>query len=82
MLLQVISVIGAILMLGAYAALQTGVLGRDDRLFHVLNFAGGVLLAWVAIADRRLGFILLEGTWALLSLPGMLRRAPRPPAAT
>lgn len=74
MLLQILSVLGALLVLGAYAALQLGRLGRDDRLFHVLNFLGGVLLAWVAIADRRVGFILLEGSWALLSVPGMLRR--------
>ena len=79
MLLQLISIAGALLVLGAYAALQLSMLGREDRLFHVLNFLGASLLAWVAVVDGRLGFILLEGSWALLSVPGMLRTSPAPP---
>ena len=60
-------------MLIGYAALQTGKLGRDDRLFNLLNFVGSGLLSWVAIADRRWGFIVLEVLWALLSVPPLLR---------
>ena len=77
MLLQFISVAGAVLILAGYAALQRGLLDRDDRLFSVLNFVGSALLAWVAIVDRRVGFIVLEVAWALLSVPGMLRRRRR-----
>jgi hypothetical protein len=32
----------------------------------------------VAVEDRRIGFILLEGAWALLSLPGALRAKREP----
>lgn len=74
MLHQIASVIGALLVLAAYGALQTGRLARETRLFSVLNFVGSALLTWVAIVDQRLGFILLEAVWALLSIPGMLRR--------
>ena len=73
MLMQVISVVGAILILAAYAMLQRGRLSREDRVFNVMNFVGSSLLAWVAIVDRRAGFIALEVAWALLSVPGMLR---------
>ena len=73
MLHQIASVIGALLVLAAYVALQTGRLARETRLFNALNFFGSALLTWVAIVDQRVGFILLEGAWALLSLPGMLR---------
>lgn len=73
MLHQIVSVAGAIMILAAYVALQTGRLGREDRLFHALNFFGSALLTWVAVVDRRVGFILLEAIWALLSLPGTLR---------
>jgi hypothetical protein len=75
---QVVSVTGAVMILLGYAALQRGTLGRDDRLFNLLNLVGSSLLAWVAIVDRRWGFILLEVIWALLSLPPLLRRKRAP----
>jgi hypothetical protein len=73
MLFQAMSLLDALLVLGAYLALQRGWLVSDDRLFNLLNVVGAGLLTWVAVEDRRLGFILLEGTWALLSLPGAIR---------
>ena len=78
---QLISVVGALMVLAAYAAYQRGRLGRDDVLYNLLNVVGPALLTWVAVVDRRWGFILVEGAWALLSVPGMLRR-PEPRAAT
>ncbi len=73
MIYQAISLLGAILVLSGYVALQRRWLAGDDRLFNLLNFAGAGLLTWVAVVDRRIGFILLEGAWALLSLPGVIR---------
>jgi hypothetical protein len=77
---QVASVVGAACILVAYALLQMGKLGRETRLFNALNFIGSSILAWIAIVDRRVGFIILEVVWALISLPGLLR-APRPTPA-
>jgi drug/metabolite transporter (DMT)-like permease len=82
MLNQLIAGLGAALVLGAYLALQRGWLAREDRSYNALNFVGAALLTWVALEDRRWGFIVLEGAWALLSVPGMLRRGDRtPPSA-
>lgn len=78
MLYQLISLGGAAMILAAYVALQRGRMTKDDRLFNALNFVGSALLTWVAVVDHRLGFIALEGTWALLSLWPLLR--PRRPA--
>lgn len=74
---QAVAVVGALLVLSAYVALQTGRLGRETRTFSALNFFGSALLTWVAVLDGRWGFILLEGAWALISAPGMLRKATR-----
>lgn len=74
MLYQIISIIGALLILAGYVSLQLGWMGRENRWFNVVNFVGSALLAWVAIVDWRVGFILLESAWAVLSIPGMIRR--------
>jgi hypothetical protein len=74
MLQQIVSLVGAALILVAYAALQLGRLRQQGRLFNAMNFVGSGLLTWVAVENQQLGFILLEGSWALLSLPGTLRR--------
>ena len=75
MLNQVLSIVGSLLVLGGYFALQRGHLTSASRAFSALNFFGAGLMTWVAVAEWQIGFILLEGTWALLSLPGLLRRA-------
>lgn len=71
---QIVSVGGAVLVLIGYMGLQRGWMSREDRSFNLLNLIGSALLAWIAIADKRWGFILLELAWALLSLPPLLRR--------
>lgn len=74
MLFQTMSVIGAIMVLAAFASSQSGKLSRTDVSYNLLNLVGSTLLTVVAVVDQRLGFILLEGAWALLSIPPLLRR--------
>ena len=78
---QLLSLAGALLVLIPFVALQLGRMEREDVAFNLLNFAGSTLLAWVAIADHRLGFILLEVVWALFSLLPLVRRRAAPPSA-
>jgi hypothetical protein len=66
---QSLSLIGALLILVAYGANQRGTLDRRHVSYNLLNLFGSACLAWVAIADRRAGFIILECAWALLSIP-------------
>ena len=73
MLYQLVSVAGAVLILVGYAGLQMGWMERQDRWFNLVNLVGSALLAWVAIVDHRIGFILLETIWALLSIPPLVR---------
>jgi hypothetical protein len=78
-LYQIISVVGAVMILVAYAGNQRGWMGRESAWYNLLNLVGSGLLAWIAIRDRRVGFIFLETAWALLSIPPLLaiRRGPR-----
>lgn len=75
---QLISLVGAILILAAYLSLQRGWMRREERLFNAINLVGSILLTYSAVRNWNVGFIVLEGSWALLSIPGTLRprRAP------
>ena len=71
-MLQIISVLGALAILGAYAASQFGLVDTSKLSYQVANFLGSAALAVVAVIDWQLGFILLEGAWALMSLWGIV----------
>ena len=73
MLYQLLSLVGAALILLGFAGLQLGRLRREGAVFSLMNFVGSSLLSVVAIQDRRLGFIILEAAWALLSLIPLVR---------
>ncbi len=64
---QVIQIIGALIILGAFAASQLGEMPTDSRLYLLLNLVGSAILAVLAVVEGQLGFILLEGVWAIVS---------------
>lgn len=71
-MLQLISVLGALAILAAYAANLFGFIQPSNLWYSVANFLGAAVLTVVAVVDRQLGFLLLEGTWALVSLWGIV----------
>lgn len=72
-LLQAVSVVGALLVLAAYAANQLGRANTASLPYQLANLVGAGILAVVAIVEVRIGFILLEGTWTLVSLWAVVR---------
>jgi len=72
-MIQVVSLLGAVLILLPYAANQMNRLATGAISYLVMNLVGSGLLTSVAILERQYGFILLEGTWALMSAYGLAR---------
>ena len=71
---QVLQMVGAVLILAAYVASQSGRLRPETVLYLALNFAGSGILAVLAAMEEQWGFLLLEGVWAVVSLLGLVRR--------
>jgi hypothetical protein len=75
---QLVQIVGALLILIAFAASQFGAMDPHSRLYLLLNFLGSLVLAVLAWRERQWGFLLLESVWAVVSLWGLvqLRRGP------
>jgi hypothetical protein len=73
MLLQVMSIVGALMVLAAYGLNQGGFWRELHAGYLALNILGSLMLGVVAIVDQRAGFILLEFAWAGLGLIGVAR---------
>ncbi len=72
-MLQTVSVVGALAVLGAYAANQLGRVGLENLPYQVANLVGSAILTVIAVVEVQLGFILLEGVWALVSLRSVVK---------
>jgi hypothetical protein len=68
---QVVQVVGALLILAAFAAVQFDRMRPDSRLYLALNLAGSAILAVLALIGSQWGFVLLETVWAIVSAWGL-----------
>lgn len=72
---QAIQLIGAILVLLGYVLSQTGRVDGSARSYLVINLIGSGFLAAAAALGHQWGFLLLNGTWAVISAVNLIRRA-------
>jgi multisubunit Na+/H+ antiporter MnhB subunit len=73
MLMQVISVLGALCVLTAYGAHQLGRMHSETYTYQFLNLLGGTLLVTAAWTTRQAGLILMEGAWTVISVYGVVK---------
>lgn len=78
--MQIVSIIGALAVLGAFAADQFGWVDPGRLSYALANFVGAGILTAVAVVEGQAGFVLLQGAWSLISLWGafvIVRGGPR-----
>lgn len=64
---QLVQIVGAMLILVAYAGAQMGRLDQRSLTYLWLNLFGSLVLAVLAAVESQYGFLLLESVWAVVS---------------
>lgn len=72
MLLQIVQIVSALGIVGAFAALQLHLVGPRDLSYLIANLlsAGGLLV--VAVLDSAPGFIITNGFWMVVAAAGLV----------
>ena len=70
---DIISTIGVSLILLAFFLNTFKYLPENSKLFFVLNIVGGAFACYGSVLLNSLPFIILEGTWSLVALVGLIK---------
>ncbi|MEK8179125.1 hypothetical protein WMW71_02120 [Flavobacterium buctense] len=75
---DIIGTIGVGLILIAYFLNIFSWIKKDGVLFFVLNIIGASIACYASVLIRFWPFIILEGTWAIVSVIGLLKTIKKP----
>ncbi len=77
---DIVGTIGVGLILIAYFLNIFTLTKKDGPLFFILNILGGIIACIASILIQFWPFIILEGTWTLVSILGLLKSIKKPQA--
>jgi hypothetical protein len=72
---QAVSFVGALLILVAYVGHQMKWMDARRALYNTLNAVGSAILAYIALHPFQLGFVVMETTWAIVSVWALVKPA-------
>jgi hypothetical protein len=71
---NIVNSVGVFLILLAFLLLILGKTKADNRLYLLMNLTGAGLACYGSWLIGAIPFVILEGTWAVVALFGLLRR--------
>ncbi|OFE17188.1 hypothetical protein BA895_17145 [Humibacillus sp. DSM 29435] len=73
-LYQAVSVVGSVLLLAAYAGLQTGKLNPSTSyIYQLFNLIGAACLTYSVIEPFNTGVFITEFCWSIFSIVGVVK---------
>ena len=75
---DIIGTIGVSLILIAYFLNVFSLIKKDGMLFYVLNFFGGTIACFSSYLIQFWPFVVLEGTWAVISVIALVKSIKKP----
>lgn len=75
---DIIGTIGVSLILIAYFLNIFSLIKKDGILFYVLNIFGGAIACFSSYLIEFWPFVVLEGTWAIISVVALLKSIKKP----
>jgi len=75
---DIIGTIGVGLILLAYFLNIFSLIPKDGLFFYVLNIVGGAIACYSSYLIRFWPFVVLEGTWALISIIALVKNIKKP----
>ncbi len=71
--IDIIGAIGVSIVLIAYFFNNFSIIENNGQLYYVLNIIGASIACYTSICIHYIPFVILEGTWALVSCISFLK---------
>jgi hypothetical protein len=75
---DLIGTIGVSLILIAYFLNIFSLIKKDGILFYIFNILGGAIACFSSYLIRFWPFVILEGTWSIISIIALLKNIKKP----
>jgi hypothetical protein len=70
---NIVGVIGVGLILMAFFLHTTGFIENNGKLYYVMNIFGAAMACYASFLIAYLPFVILEGTWTIVSIYGLMK---------
>ena len=75
---DIIGTIGVGIILLAYFLNMFSWIKKDGILFYLMNIVGASIACFASMLINYMPFVILEGTWAIVSVIGLLKSIKKP----